>query len=73
MRIAQAADILDVSESTMREMCRRSMVKAAHKRVRLKFLLSNKSGTVSKVERHGYVWEIDGADLRRLKRQRNRG
>lgn len=73
MRISQAADILDVSESTMRELCRTTKGLGEHKRVSLTFLLRNKSGTVSKVERAGYVWEINGPALRRLKKQRNRG
>lgn len=73
MLIPQAADILDLSESQVRELCRRKLVKSERKRGTITFLLSRKSGGVTKVTRTAYQWVIDGKDLRRLKRERNRG
>lgn len=73
MRIPQAADILDVSESTMREFCRKGLVLAVRKPVPLKFFLRNKNGTVSQVKRLGSVWEINAPSIRARKKLRNRG
>ena len=73
MLIPQAADILDLSESQVRELCRQKLVTSKRQRRSITFLLSRKSGGVTKVTRMAYLWVIDGKDLRRLKRDRNQG